>query len=71
MKIIAKRETLTKKKTKTEKGKRDRNSKKKQQTNKQRQKRETGTEAIMKGFELNDFAVYLSSVFSSYYVKLL
>ena len=27
---------------------------------KQRQKRATGTEAIMKGLELNDFAVYLS-----------
>ena len=45
MKIIAKRETLKK----TNK-----------QTNKQRQKRATGTEAIMKGLELNDFAVYLS-----------
>ena len=42
MKIIAKRETLKKKKTK------------------QRQKRATGTEAIMKGLELNDFTVYLS-----------
>ena len=46
MKIIAKRETL--KKTKKKKKK------------KQRQKRATGTEAIMKGLELNDFAVYLS-----------
>ena len=45
MKIIAKRETL---------------KKKNKQTNKQRQKRATGTEAIMKGLELNDFAVYLS-----------
>ena len=48
MKIIAKRETLKKIKKKNKK------------TNKQRQKRATGTEAIMKGLELNDFAVYLS-----------
>ena len=47
MKIIAKRETLKKKI-------------KKKNKNKQRQKRATGTEAIMKGLELNDFAVYLS-----------
>ena len=47
MKIIAKRETLKKTKKKTKK-------------KKQRQKRATGTEAIMKGLELNDFAVYLS-----------
>ena len=47
MKIIAKRENLKKKKKTTKK-------------NKQRQKRATGTEAIMKGLELNDFAVYLS-----------
>ena len=47
MKKIAKRETLKKKKTNKNK-------------NKQRQKRATGTEAIMKGLELNDFAVYLS-----------
>ena len=47
MKIIAKRETLKKKKTNKNK-------------NKQRQKRATGTEAIMKGLELNDFAAYLS-----------
>ena len=47
MKIIAKRETLKKKN-------------KKKNKNKQRQKRATGTEAIMKGLELNDFAVYLS-----------
>ena len=46
MKIIAKRETLKKIKNK--------------KTNKQRQKRATGTEAIMKGLELNDFAAYLS-----------
>ena len=43
MKIIAKRETLKKKKK-----------------TKQRQKRATGTKAMMKGLELNDFAVYLS-----------
>ena len=47
MKIIAKRETLKKKN-------------KNKNKNKQRQKRATGTEAIMKGLELNDFAVYLS-----------
>ena len=47
MKIIAKRETLKK-------------QNKNKNKNKQRQKRATGTEAIMKGLELNDFAVYLS-----------
>ena len=46
MKIIAKRETLKKNKQKKK--------------TKKRQKRATGTEAIMKGLELNDFAVYLS-----------
>ena len=33
---------------------------KKQQKNKQRQKRARGTEAIVKGSELNDFVVHLS-----------
>ena len=32
----------------------------KKQKNKQRQKRARGTEAIVKGWELNDFAVHLS-----------
>ena len=33
--------------------------------NKQRQKGARGTEAIVKGWELNDFAVHLIQVFSS------
>ena len=40
-------------------------SKKKNKTNKQRQKRTRGTGAIVKGWELNDFVVHLSKVFSS------
>ena len=32
----------------------------KKKKKKQRQKRATGTKAMMKGLELNDFAVYLS-----------
>ena len=38
----------------------ERKMQKKQNKNKQRQKRARGTEAIVKGWELNDFAVYLS-----------
>ena len=34
--------------------------KKQQKKNKQRQKGATGTEAIVKGWELNDFVVHLS-----------
>ena len=34
--------------------------KKQQKKNKQRQKGAMGTEAIVKGWELNDFAVHLS-----------
>ena len=41
-------------------------SKKKNKTNKQRQKRTKGTGAIVKGWELNDFVVHLSKVFSKY-----
>ena len=41
------------------------NCKKQQKKNKQRQKGTTGTEAIVKGWELNHFVVHLSSVFSS------
>ena len=35
-------------------------SKKQQKKNKQRQKGASGTEAIVKGWELNDFVVHLS-----------
>ena len=38
--------------------------KKKQKKNKQRQKGGRETEAIAKGWELNDFAVHLNYVFS-------
>ena len=41
------------------------NCKKQQKKNRQRQKGATGTEPIMKGWELNDFAVHLSQVISS------
>ena len=42
-----------------ENSKRKRNAKK-HQKNKQRQKAASGTETIVKGWELNDFAGYLS-----------
>ena len=41
------------------------NCKKQQKENKQGQKGARGTEAIVKGLELNDFAVHLNQVFSS------
>ena len=45
--------------------------KKQQKITKQRQKGAGGTEAIVKGWEINDLVVYLSHVFFSKYVKLL
>ena len=39
---------------------REMQKKKKRKKNKQRQKRATGTEIMVKGWELNDFVVYLS-----------
>ena len=38
----------------------EKNCKKQQKKNKQRQKGAKGTEALMKGWELNDFVVHLS-----------
>ena len=39
---------------------REMQKKKKRKKNKQRQKRARGTEIMVKGWELNDFVVYLS-----------
>ena len=39
---------------------REMQKKKKEKKNKQRQKRARGTEIMVKGWELNDFVVYLS-----------
>ena len=43
----------------------EREMQKQQNKNKQRLKGARGTEAIVKGLELNDFVVHLSYVFSS------
>ena len=43
--------------------------KKSKQTSKQRLKEQGGTEALVKGWELNDFFVHLRYVFSNWYVK--
>ena len=45
------------------------NCKKQQKKNKQRPKGARGTEALLKGWQLNDFVVNLSEAFSILYVN--
>ena len=44
---------------------------KRKKQNKRKTEEQVGTEAIVKRWELNDFVVHLSKVFSNWYVKLL
>ena len=57
-----------KRKAKTKQQKKQKNNSKK--SNKDR-KEQGGTEAMVKGWELNDFILHLSWSFSDYYLKLL